>query len=217
MSTESGVARWLFNIHKYGIGFVSGIPATAKATENCAKRISHIRETHWGQLWQFKADWEHGDTAYTHLALPAHTDTTYFSDPIGLQFFHILKHEGGGGQSLYVDGYNIARELKKEAMWAYLALSRIRINAHCSGDTKTEFAPAETFPIIQTHPETGQIVRIRFNNDDRSPLQCSPQDTEEFYMALHEWMKVLRRQENEFWVQLKPGTAVSDFINLGNG
>lgn len=31
-----------------------------------------------GGLWDFTADLRHGDTAYTNIALGAHTDTTYF-------------------------------------------------------------------------------------------------------------------------------------------
>lgn len=31
-----------------------------------------------GGFWDFTADLAHGDTAYTNLALKAHTDSTYF-------------------------------------------------------------------------------------------------------------------------------------------
>ena len=31
-----------------------------------------------GKFWDFTADLARVDTAYTNLALPAHTDTTYF-------------------------------------------------------------------------------------------------------------------------------------------
>lgn len=34
-----------------------------------------------GGFWDFTADLAHGDTAYTNLALKAHTDNTYFVSP----------------------------------------------------------------------------------------------------------------------------------------
>ena len=34
-----------------------------------------------GEFWDFTADMAKGDTAYTNMALPAHTDTTYFVRP----------------------------------------------------------------------------------------------------------------------------------------
>ena len=85
-----------------------------------ARRINHFRETRnlplsldYGKFWDFTSDLAHGDTAYSTLSLPAHTDTTYFSEPVGLQFFHLLEHRGTGGKSLYVDGFNAALLLQK--------------------------------------------------------------------------------------------------------
>jgi hypothetical protein len=79
---------------RFGIGFVSGVPATLEATEELTTRIGFIRETQctrhlalaWrapdnvidGKFWEFTSDLTKGDTAYTTLALGAHTDNTYF-------------------------------------------------------------------------------------------------------------------------------------------
>jgi trimethyllysine dioxygenase len=56
------------------------------------------------------------------MALPAHTDTTYFSEPVGLQFFHLLEHRGTGGKSLYVDGFNAALKLQNDQVLYALSL-----------------------------------------------------------------------------------------------
>lgn len=83
----------------YGICFVSGVPPTAEATEELSRRLGIIRETQCslnsnnhiylydnnylcihkdGGFWDFTSDLAKGDTAYTNMALRAHTDTTYF-------------------------------------------------------------------------------------------------------------------------------------------
>ena len=49
-------------------------------------------------------DPEHVDSAYSTVALPAHTDGNYFEDPPGLQIFHCLKADPQGGDTLLVDG-----------------------------------------------------------------------------------------------------------------
>jgi trimethyllysine dioxygenase len=166
-----------------------------------------VRETHYGKFWEFTADLKHGDTAYTNIALPAHTDTTYFTDPVGLQFFHLLEHRGSGGESLYVDGFNVALQLQKEQKWAFDALTRIKITAHSAGDQKTLIQPNKPFNVIGLD-ELGHLNQIRYNNDDRSALKLTNQETQEFYAALHEWTKILRKKENELWIKLKPGLAV---------
>lgn len=43
--------------------------------------------SHYGGFWDFTSDLKHSDTAYTPLPLPAHTDTTYYSQSAGLQLF----------------------------------------------------------------------------------------------------------------------------------
>jgi trimethyllysine dioxygenase len=83
MNTDAGLAKWLKNVDIYGIGFVDGVPPTPEATEKLGRRICFIRESHYGAFWDFTANNAHGDTAYTSIALPAHTDSTYFTDPVG--------------------------------------------------------------------------------------------------------------------------------------
>ncbi|KAI8913223.1 hypothetical protein EDD86DRAFT_199982 [Gorgonomyces haynaldii] len=209
MSGDDGLKQWLLNIEKYGIGLVTGIPTDSiQHTGRVAERIARIRETHYGSLWEFTADLAHGDTAYTNLALPAHTDTTYFTDPIGLQFFHVIEHNGTGGESLYVDGFNVALQLKEKSPWAYNVLTRTLLSAHSAGDKETLIQPAQPFPIIGLNA-FGHLHQIRFNNDDRTKIFCRDQEQMlEFYQALKEWTLLLRKPENELWMKLKPGTAV---------
>ncbi|KAI8922206.1 hypothetical protein DFJ77DRAFT_445718 [Powellomyces hirtus] len=209
MNSDQGLAAWLADIDVYGLGFVDGVPATPKATEQLGRRVAFIRETHYGGFWDFSANLEHGDTAYTQLALPAHTDTTYFTDPIGLQLFHLLEHRGTGGESLYVDGFHVADQLRATHPWAYDILSTVRMSAHSAGDANTLMEPATTFPLLNHDPLTSQLYQIRFNNDDRSTFShLPPSRVKDFYAALKEWTRILRDPSNELWTQLKPGRAV---------
>ncbi|KAG5461744.1 MAG: hypothetical protein BJ554DRAFT_6010 [Olpidium bornovanus] len=52
-------------------------------TERLARRICFVRESHYGGFWDFTANLAHHDLAYTTYRLGAHTDTTYFTDPVG--------------------------------------------------------------------------------------------------------------------------------------
>ena len=78
-----------------------------------------------GGFWDFTSDLSSKDTAYTSLALDAHTDTSYFTDPAGYQMFHLLSHQGGsGGESLLVDGFRAAKILESESPKAFHILNR---------------------------------------------------------------------------------------------
>ncbi|KAI8803500.1 trimethyllysine dioxygenase [Cladochytrium replicatum] len=211
MKGEKGLGKWLELIDVYGIAFVDGVPASEEGTRTVTERIAFIRESHYGTLWSFTNDLEHGDTAYTDLALPAHTDTTYFTDPVGLQLFHVIEFEGTGGDSLYVDGFQVAQQLKETAPEHYDTLSRIPIPTHSAGDKSVLVTPSVSrgVPILNHDPLTGELRQIRFNNDDRSVLDGryieTPEDIPRFYSALKEWTRLLRKKQNEFWIPLRPG------------
>jgi len=54
--------------------------------------LRHISIIVWhdapGGFWDFQPNLEHADTAYTTMALGVHTDTTYFTDPVGYAHCH---------------------------------------------------------------------------------------------------------------------------------
>lgn len=232
---ERGVLQWLENIAVYGFSFISGVPPTPEATEALSQRIAFIRPSHYALgLWDFTSNLAHGDTAYTDIALPAHTDTTYFTDPVGLQMFHLLSHNPPpgsslkrselGGASLLVDGFSVAAQLKRVDPDAYEALTSIPVVTHSAGDDGTLVQPlgSETgYPILQERllpPQpgeagvwrsSGELQMVRYNNDDRSVLRlANPNDVPRFYRALHKWNELLTSAQNEYWRQLEPGLAL---------
>ncbi|KAJ8663886.1 trimethyllysine dioxygenase [Lichtheimia ornata] len=210
METDDGLRQWLNNLEVYGIGFVDGVPTTLEATEALARRISFLRETHYSKgLWSFTADLAHADTAYTTLALGAHTDNTYFTEPAGMQMFHKLEFQGKGGDSLFVDGFHIAHQLKTENPEAYRTLASTLVPTHSAGDENVLIVPTpRAYPILNHGPD-GRLYQVRYNNDDRSTLDhLSSTQLEAFYDALFHWNKLLKKSENEFWEPLAPGRVV---------
>jgi trimethyllysine dioxygenase len=226
------------------------VPATPEATEQLANRIAFIRETHceislivptvssltsdirWsdGKFWDFTADLARGDTAYSNMALAAHTDNTYFvrsvtflvlvlsslscfaqTDPCGVQIFHLLEHTGGtGGASLLVDGFYVASILRDLHPDAYDLLSKVPIPSHAAGESGILYRAAHT-PL--EHDAAGTLRAVRWNNDDRSALRNVPYaDVPRLYEAMRTWDKLVTSQDSEYWVQLSPGTVIGAFL-----
>ena len=123
MAGDAGLERWLGAVETYGFCLVEGVPATPADSAALARRIGYLRETIFGSLWDFTADLAKADTAYTTLELRPHTDGTYALDAPGLQFFHCLEFSGTGGESVLVDGFRIADELREHDPEAYATLS----------------------------------------------------------------------------------------------
>lgn len=163
------------------------------------------------------------DTAYTNLALPAHTDTTYFTDPAGLQAFHLLSHTGppeadsnspaSGGKSLLVDGFNAAQILLKEDPASYKILSSVRLPWHASGNEGITISPDKRYPVLELDEDSGALRRVRWNNDDRGVVPFGEAFTpEEWYEAARKWDGILRRKEVELWIQLTPGSVLGMLV-----
>lgn len=211
MESDKGVARWTAKIVKYGFCYVNNTPISPEATKELVERIAFIRQTHYGGFYDFTADLSKSDTAYTNLALPVHTDTTYFTDPAGLQVFHLLSHDSGsGGETLLVDGFRAAKILLDEDADSYKILSKVRIPAHASGNVDTSIQPYAPFPVLNHHPVNGDLVQVRWNNDDRGTMDRwnDGYEVERFYEAMRKWNAILTRRDIEYRSQLKPGKTL---------
>ncbi|KAK5993568.1 Trimethyllysine dioxygenase [Cladobotryum mycophilum] len=209
--SQEGMAELTNNIREYGLCFVTNSPKTPEATEKLLESIGPIRNTHYGGFYDFVPDLALADTAYTDIALPAHTDTTYFTEPAGLQAFHLLSHTPPpgktaddilGGKSLLVDGFYAAHRLKKESPNDYHTLRSVKIPWHASGNKDAVIAPDRAYPVIEG--STHQLFRIRWNNDDRGVVPLNP-FVSKWYTAARKWDEILRREDNEYWFQLEPG------------
>lgn len=209
---DQGLFKWLSNIDTFGFSFVNGVPPTPEATEKLVERIGFIRQTQYGRFWDFTSDLAKGDTAYTTLALGAHTDTTYYTDPCGLQLFHLLSHtDGSGGASLLVDGFYVASILKELHPDAYALLSKVKVPAHAAGEPTSLYRPSPVsgYPVLRHDELTGELMQVRWNNDDRSVMNhMEPALVEEWYNAIRAWHRCLASPDSEFWFQLQPGTVV---------
>lgn len=189
-------------------------------TKRLLERIAFIRVTHYGGFYDFTPDLSMADTAYTNLALLAHTDTTYFTEPAGLQSFHLLSHtnppdtvedttQAEGGKSLLVDGFGAAGKLLREDPDAYKILSTVRLPWHASGNVGITIAPDKRYPVLELDEDTGELHRIRWNNDDRGVVPWDGgYSPEQWYEAARKWDAVLRRPDSQCWIQLVQGKVL---------
>lgn len=125
--------------------------------------------------------------------------------------FHLLSHtDGSGGASTFVDGFRAAKILRNEHPEAYKLLSKVRIPAHASGNEDSSIQPYAPFPVFNHHPENGELVQIRWNNDDRGTMDRweDLEEVEKFYDSIIKWNEILTRRDSVYRVQLKPGSPL---------
>ncbi|KAM4021245.1 trimethyllysine dioxygenase, mitochondrial isoform 1-T3 [Anomaloglossus baeobatrachus] len=210
LETNEGLRDFLQNFLLYGIAFVDDVPATREDTERVAQRISHIRETIYGKMWDLTSDFSRGDTAYTKLALDRHTDTTYFQEPCGMQLFHCLRHEGTGGRTLLVDGFFSAEQVRQHHPEEFEILSNIPLkHEYIENVGGTHNHMVGIGPILNVYPWNKELYMMRYNNYDRAVINTVPYDLVRRWYSAHRTLTTeLRKPENELWVKLKPGKVL---------
>ncbi|KAG9247230.1 trimethyllysine dioxygenase [Calycina marina] len=219
MASDKGVGKWTSMIKKYGFCYVDGCPVDPDKTQKLLERIAFIRQTHYGGFYDFTSDLMLKDTAYTTEALGPHTDNTYFTDPSGLQMFHLLSHEEGtGGESFFVDGFNAAHALEREDPLKYKQLCKTPVPWHASGNKGMTITPAQSYPVLNTLYEPYQdkieartLYQVRWNNADRGVIPIEKRTGTAvalWYEAARSFDTILKRKDMQYRVQLEPGRAI---------
>ncbi|KAI0977195.1 trimethyllysine dioxygenase [Xylaria arbuscula] len=211
----AAVGRLTDMIRRKGFAFVVGVPTeSANTTKELLEKIAFIRVTHYGGFYVFVPDYDFADTAYTNEALASHTDNTYFSDPSGLQSFHLLSHidpdspEGSGkslgGKSTLVDGFHAAKILREECPEAFKTLASFEIPFHASGNEGIAISPDKLYPVLECDSNHNTVRRVRWNGSDRAVVSVED-GTTEWYKAARKWDQILKRKEVVYRFQLEPG------------
>jgi len=206
MTDDSGLRAWLEKIERYGFCMVEGVPPTPEATKALAERVTYIRETIFGGYWDFTANMEHKDTAYTTQELGPHTDGTYSFDAPGYQMFHCLAFDGSGGESILVDGFKIAAQIRAEEPEDYALLRAVEITGQYLDHERGIQLEARR-PLLR-HDSRGELVQVSFNNHDRAPFWLPPERMQAFYQALGNFARRANRPDMQYRRRLKPGEVV---------
>lgn len=106
------------------------------------------------------------------------------------------------------DGFKVAAQLLSEDPQAYEILATTNVHAHASGNEGISIQPYRGFPVFQHDPATGVLLQVRWNSSDRSGIELPIDQVEKWYDAARKWDALLKKEENEYWEQLKPGTVL---------
>ena len=204
METAEGLKDWLEKIERTGFCFVEGVPPTAEATQALAERVAYIRHTLFGGFWDFTANMEHKDTAYTTLSIGPHTDGTYSFDAPGYQMFHCLEFDGSGGESTLVDGFKIAEMLRRDDPEAYKTLASVRIPGRYLEEGVSLRAERPLF----REDERGRLRQVSYNNHDRAPFWLPEAEMAAFYRALKAFDALANDPALVYQRRLEPGTVL---------
>lgn len=201
MNSDSGLLDFLETLRDQGFCIVGGMPDDAKAGEWLAGRISYLRETNFGVDFTVVSKPNPNNNAYTALALLAHTDLPNREMPPGIQFLHCLKSDAPGGESILVDGFRVAEQLRELDPDAFDLLTSTPIDFRFHD---TDWDVRWRAPIIGLNAD-GDIAEIRYNNALLAPLDVAPALVKSVYRAIRSFVGILRDPSGEVHFRMRAG------------
>lgn len=201
MADDAVLHRWLLAVRDVGLTLVQGVPTEVGTVGTVAKRISFIRESNFGVLFDVASKPNPDSNAYTSFNLPPHTDLPTRELQPGLQFLHCLVNGAEGGDSVFVDGFAVAAALREACAEDFDVLTRTPVEFR-NKDPHTDYRCLA--PIILLNP-AGGVVEVRFANFLRGPFDVPADRMALLYRAYRHLTQLARESRFRVVRRLQPG------------
>jgi alpha-ketoglutarate-dependent taurine dioxygenase len=197
-------AGWLGRLVTDGLAFLSGVPAEPGAILATMPLVGQVAETNYGLLFDVRAVPQPENLAYSDVGLGLHTDNPYREPVPGFQALHVLIAAPDGGESLFADGFALAKQLRQEDPAAFEVLAATPVPfAYRSRNAALR---AER-PLIQLSGR-GDVVAVHYNNRSIQPLPFAAEEAERYYRAYRRFAMLLREPRFMLRLMMRGGDLV---------
>jgi gamma-butyrobetaine dioxygenase len=196
--------RLLEGLAAFGFALLHSVPLEQGQVAAVGDRLGHVRVTNYGQLFDVVSMPNPNNLAFTSAALGVHTDNPYRDPTPGLQLLHCLEADAPGGDTLLVDGFRAAEELRRRHPSEFALLARLPMPFHFA-DAKADLRAAT--PMISTDFE-GNLTAVHFNNRSMAPLDLPEDQVLPWYRAYRRYAAILREPVGELRLRLSPGDLI---------
>ena len=204
MQSDNALLHWLKDLRDYGIALVSEVDTLENTLIKVANRISFIRETNFGTIFNVQAKADANSAAYTNLRLPLHTDLPTRELQPGLQFLHCLVNDASGGESILVDGFKIAEFMREHHPQEFLALSTYPMSFY-NKDRDSDYRYRSTAIVTD---DNDQVIEVRLANFLRGPIDVPAHQTMALYKAYRCFISLTRESKFQFFHRLNAGELI---------
>lgn len=201
MADDAVLLQWLLVLRDVGLSQVRGLPTEPGALQTVARRISFIRESNFGVLFDVQSKADADSNAYTAFNLPLHTDLPTRELQPGLQFLHCLVNDARGGDSLFVDGFMIAETLRAESPEDFRLLSSTPLEFR-NKDRRSDYRCLA--PLIALDAE-GVVREVRMANFLRGPFEAPAERMNDLYRAYRRFIELTRQPRFQLVRRLEAG------------
>ncbi len=192
---------WLETMRAVGLVYITEAPTTPDGLRDLIARISFIRKTNFGGIFDVEAVADAISNACTANRLPLHLDLPSLEYQPGFQFLHCLSNEAQGGDSIYGDGFFMAEQLRKSDPEAFAILSTVPIQ-HRFHDEICDYVFDRPLIVLNS---AGEVVEIRYNTSLMTGFDVPAAETRAVYAAYRKFVALTQDAANQCDVMMRSG------------
>ena len=200
-ASDDAHVQWLRLLRDSGVVVLRGTPREPLSVLALAGLIGPARATNFGEHFDVVSKPEPNSNAYTALGLLCHTDLPNWERPPDYQLLHCLENDAEGGDSILVDGFRAAEELRRREPAAYRLLTRFPIDFRFQDDESDIRFRAPTIAL----DEAGAPTEVRFNFAVMDAIDAPAERMGPICRALRAFATVIRDPALECRYRLSPG------------
>jgi gamma-butyrobetaine dioxygenase len=165
------------------------------------RRIGCLRNSNFGEVWDVESRPDADSNAFTSVALAAHNDLCTHEYVPGLQFLFCLHNSCAGGDSIFVDGYAVAEQLKAESPESFAVLTTVAVPF---GTRNRDSDHRFHAPVLELDA-AGAIVTVRDTWWLRNPMSGDTATIKAFYAAFKRFQRLANDPGNQLQLRLRAG------------
>lgn len=202
-TNESSFLQVLHHVRDSGLCFLHDAPTVAGTLEAFARKIGPVQESNFGLVQDLVVDPSKRSVGNSTIALKPHTDEPYRASPPGILLFHCIETDAtGAGSSTFMDGFEIAEQVRREDPEGFAALTRNRqgFRRHFEGDVDL----IAEFPVVSVD-EFGNLSGVRINDRVAAPAALPDADVAAYYRGMRRLLELAEDPDLMIKLTLRPG------------
>jgi len=198
--------EWADDLERYGICFFHSV--TEAELDRFATSVGPLLNTEFGDHIVVRAEPDTSDLALTARHLSPHTDfSAHMHTAPLLQFILCLQQRATGGDSIQVDGFTIANELRRASPESFDLLVRTPLGFQ-QFYANSRYFFRRTRPIIELD-RYGDVSGVFFAHSHASGWRLAPDEVDAVYAAYNAFFAMTKDPAYQLRTRMKEGDCVA--------
>ncbi len=196
-----GILALLSDIASHGLALIRGVPSEQDGMRQVTDLVGYIRWTNSGGICDVKSEARAYDLSMTPRALEPHVDNPYRLPQPGYTLLHCLQNDADGGESILVDGFEVAERIRADRPDLFDVLSTVPVTFRYVDE---QAILEHTSPFIDLWPD-GRLKQVRFHGRADQVVATDPEILDLFYEARRAYASLIASDEIRLRLKLAPG------------